>query len=274
VTWRLTQGLRSPGQLLQRVWRAFWGELGAVLKAAPRLWRERRTDPEKPMLALVKLTYRGADLWGALAFFLTDFGRTRRRRAAEAPEPRPLKATLFASAGLKAQEAEDLKAALDGRAEIEVVPLGDSSDDQIRKLAAATNLRATDLVITDSPKAARALTVLRGPQPHLQMLLWIRDPKPLNYLKSLEHLRDKRAGLRQKLARDRALVREVDQVVCNAQWLARPLARMLLPLPRAVVVPPLRGAEKGAGKLHPGAVAGWGRVIDEARVFAPRRLKA
>ncbi len=128
-------------------------------------------------------------------------------------------------------------------------------------------------MITDSPKAARALTVLRGPRPHLQTLLWIRDPKPFNYLKSLEHLWDKRAGLLQKLARDRTLVREVDQVVCNAAWLTGPLARTLLPLPRAVVAPPLRNAGKGGGKLHAGAVEGWIKVIEEARVFAPRRLQ-
>ncbi len=272
VTWRLTQGLRSPGQLLRRVWRAWWGELRAVAKAAPRLWRERDSDPEKPMLALVKLTYRGGDLWGALEFFLTDFGRTRRLKAAQPPESRPLKVTLFASAGLTSQEADDLKAALQGRADIEVAPVGDGSDDKIRRLAQGTNLRATDLVITDSPKAARALTVLRGPHPHLQTILWIRDPKPFNYLKSLEHFWEKRAGVGQRLGRDRSLVSEVDQVVCNAAWLVGPLARTLLPLPRAVVVLPLRIAAKG-GKLTPGAVEGWVKVIDAARVFAPRRLE-
>ena len=273
VTWRLTQGVRSPGQLLRRVWRAFWGEVGAVAKSAPGLWRDRRSDPEKPMLALVKLTYRGADLWGALEFFLTDFGRTRRLRAAEAPESRPLKATLFASTGLTSQEIDDLKAALQGHADIEVAPIGDGSDDKIRGLAARTNLRATDLVITDSPKAARALTVLRGPHPHLQALLWIRDPKPLNYLKSLSHFWDKRAGWPQRLARDRALVREVDQVVCNAAWLTGPLARTLLPLPRAVVAPPLRRPGKDGKALDAGAVDGWRRVIGAARVWAPRRLQ-
>ena len=272
VTWRLTQGVRSPAQLLQRVWRAFWGELGAVLKAAPGLWRERRSDPEKPMLALVKLTYRGADLWGALEFFITDFGRTRRRRAAQSPETRPLKVILFASSGLTPGEADDLKAALQGVADLDVAPIGDSSDDHIRKLAAGANLRATDLMITDSPKAARALTVLRGPHPHLQMLLWIRDPKPFNYLKSLNHFWDKRAGWPRRLARDRALVREVDQVVCNAAWLLGPLARTLLPLPRAVVVAPLRAAGKGERMLNAGAAAGWLKVIQAALVWAPRRL--
>jgi hypothetical protein len=273
VTWQLSRGVRSPGQLWRRVWRAFWGEVGAVAKAAPGLWRERASDPEKPMLALVKLTYRGADLWGALEFFLTDFGRTRRRRAAETPESRPLRATLFASAGIKPQEIEDLKAALAGRAEIEVAPIGDSSDDRIRQIAAETNLRATDLVITDSPKAARALTVLRGPRPHLQTILWIRDPKPFNYLKSLNHFWDKRAGWLQRLGRDRALVREVDQVVCNASWLVGPLARTLLPLPQAVVIAPLRNAGKGSAKLDAGAQAGWTGVIEAARIFAPRRLE-
>jgi glycosyltransferase involved in cell wall biosynthesis len=269
AAWCLAQGIRSPNLLLQRVWRAFWGEVGAVAKAAPRLWRERKSDPEKPMLALVKLTYRGADLWGALGFFLTDFGRTRARRLAEALEPRPLRITLFASVGLKPQEAEDLKSALGGEAEIEIVPIGDGSDDKIRKIAGQTNLRATDLVITDSPKAARALAVLRGPRPHLQLVLWIRDPKPFNYLKSLQHFWDKRAGWPARLARDRALVREVDQVVCGAAWLTQPLARLLLALPRALVAPPL---ESGKGRLHPAAVETWLEVVRAARPWAPRRL--
>ena len=38
VAWRLTQGIRSPHLLFQRVWRAFWGEVGAVARAAPA-WR-------------------------------------------------------------------------------------------------------------------------------------------------------------------------------------------------------------------------------------------
>ena len=270
VGWCLAQGIRSPSLLLQRVWRAFWGEVGAVARAAPGLWRERVSEPEKPMLALIKLTYRGADLWGALGFFLSDFGRTRARRLAGTPEARPLRITLFASGGLKPQETDDLKAALGEAAEIEVVPIGDGSDDKIRKIASETNLRATDLVVTDSPKAARALSVLRGARPHLQMLLWIRDPKPFNYLKSLNHFWDKRAGWPGRLARDRALVREVDQVVCGAAWLVGPLARTLLPLPRAVVAPALQ-AGKG-GKLHPVAVEAWRGVVEAARPWAPRRL--
>ena len=258
--------------MLQRVWRAFWGEVGAVAKAAPGLWRARKADPEKPMLAAVKLTYRGADLWGALEFFLSDFGRTRRRRLAEAPEARPLIVTLFASAGLKPEEAEDLRSALGEAAVLQVVPVGDGSDDAIRKIAASTNLRATDLVITDSPKAARAISVLRGPQPHLQVVLWIRDPKPFNYLKSLNHFWEKRAGWSDRLSRDRGMVREVDQVVCGAAWLVGPLARTLLPAPRPVVVAPLRASAK-AGKLSPAAVEGWRQVIAAARPWAPRRLQ-
>ena len=271
VGWCLAQGIRSPNLLLQRVWRAFWGEVGAVAKAAPRLWRERASDPEKPMLALVKLTYRGADLWGALGFFLGDFGRTRARRLAETPESRPLRVTLFASVGLKPQDVLDLKEALGEAAQIEVVPIGDGSDDKIRKIAGETNLRATDLVITDSPKAARALSVLRGPRPHLQLVLWIRDPKPFNYLKTPQHFWEKRAGWRQRLSRDRVLVREVDQVVCGAAWLTLPFARLLLPLPRAVAAAPLRTDK---GKLSPTAVAAWGQVMDAARPWAPRRLEA
>jgi glycosyltransferase involved in cell wall biosynthesis len=274
VRWCLAQGVRSPRLLFQRVWRAFWGELVSWLKAAPGLWHARLSDPERPMLALVKLTYRGADLWGALEFFLTDFGRTRRRRLAETPEARPLRATLFTAASAKAPDIGDLKAALEGEAVIDVVPIGESSDDQIRRLAGQVNLRAQDLIITDSLKAARALAVLRGPRPHLQLLLWLKDPKPLNYLKTARHFLEKRKEAMGRLGRDRALVREVDQVVCGAAWLTGPLARTLLPLPRAVVVPPLRAAGKGEAEqpLRRESVEAWRRILAEARLFAPRRF--
>jgi glucosyl-dolichyl phosphate glucuronosyltransferase len=274
VRWQLAQGLRSPRLLFKRVWRAFWGEFGAWLDEAPDLWRRRRADPERPMLALVKLTYRGADLWGALAFFLADFGRARRRRLAQTPEARPLRATLFTAATAKAQEIKDLKAALEGEALLDIVPLGESSDDKIRQLAAQVNLRAQDLIITDSLKAARALAVLRGPRPHLQIVLWLRDPKPLNYLKTAKHLWEKRKEALGRIRRDRALVREVDQVICSAAWLTGPLARTLLPLPLAVTVPPLRAAGKGGAQttLRQEGVEAWRRVLAEARIFAPRRL--
>ncbi len=114
--------------------------------------------------------------------------------------------------------------------------------------------------------------MLRGPQPHLQVVLWIRDSKPFNYLKSLNHFWEKRAGWRERLSRDRGMVREVDQVVCGAAWLVGPLARTLLPAPRAVVVGPLRPSAK-AGKLSPAAVEGWRKVIAAARPWAPRRLE-
>ena len=274
VRWCLAQGVRSPHLLFKRVWRAFWGELGAWLKAAPELWKARGSDPERPMLALVKLTYRGADLWGAMEFFLADFGRTRHRRLAETPEARPLRATLFTAASAKAQEIKDLEAALAGEALLDVVPIGESTDDRIRQLAGQVNLRAQDLIVTDSLKAARALAVLRGPRPHLQLVLWLRDPKPLNYLKTAKHLWEKRKEALGRIGRDRALVREVDQVVCGAAWLTGPLARALLPLPRAVTVPQLRAAGKGAaeGPLRREGVEAWRRILAEARVFAPRRL--
>ena len=271
VHYALTLGVRSPGLLLKRVWRAFWGEAKAVAQAAPRLWRERAANPEKPMLALVKLTYRGADLWGALEFFATDFGRVRRRRRRQGPEPRRLQAALFTSGSAETPEVRDLAAALEGEAVLKIVPIGESSDDGIRKLAGEVNLRAQDLIITDSPKAARALAVLRGPRPHLQLVLWLRDPKPLNYLKSPAHLWEKRKGVLAKLGRDRALVREVDQVVCGAAWLTGPLARTLLPLPRAATAPPLRASGKD-GDLRADATQAWRRILDEARIWAPRRL--
>ncbi len=273
IRYSLEQGMRSPGMLLEGVWRGFWGEVAAVARMAPTLWRARRADPERPMLALVKLTYRAADLWGALGFFLTDFGRVRRRRRAEGAEPRPLRATLFTFAPLQgpdrgAAELPDITAVRAAFAEVAaltVVSIAGKSDDEIRQLANGLNLRAEDLLVTDMPKAARALSVLRATRPHLQIVLWMRDPKPLNYLKSAKHLWDKRKGLAARLQRDRVLFAAADQVVVAAAWLDRPLARTLLPMRGRLVIPP--------GSSSPGASDGWRAVIDEARIWAPRRLR-
>jgi hypothetical protein len=268
VRYCLEQGIRSPQLMLERVWRAFWGEVWAVAKATPGLWRDRKTEPERPMLALVKLTYRGADLWGAMEFFAADWGKVARRRRSEGGEARPLRGVLFTAASKPTSEMTDLSEALADRLELQIVSIAGKSDDHIRNAASAMNLRALDLVLTDSPKAARALAVLRGPRPHLQLVLWISDPKPLNYLKTLKHLWDKRAGAVGRLARDRSLVREVDQVVVSAAWLTRPLARFLLPMPRAVIAAPLPA--KGGAREQ--VLATWRGVIDEARLWAPRRL--
>ena len=277
----LEQGIRTPSLLFGRVWSAFWGELGAVARAAPGLWRDRQVEPERPMLALVKLTYRGADLMGALGFFLIDFGRTRRRRERQAREARPLRVTLFTLASPGAGEPPDIAAlrdALAADASLDVVSIAGKSDDDIRKVAGERNLRAQDLILIDTPKAARALSVLRGPRPHLQIVLWMRDPKPMNYLKSPQHLWDKRQGLPERLARDRALFAEADQVVCGAAWLAAPLARALLPMRDPVVIPPAPNLPTSDKDVRAQAAVrariaqGWSAVIDRARIWAPRRL--
>jgi glycosyltransferase involved in cell wall biosynthesis len=275
IRYCLDQGIRSPGRLLARVWAGFWGEVWAVSRMAPRLWRERRSDPEQPMLALVKLTYRGADLWGALGFFLTDFGRVRRRRAAEGAEDRPLRATLFTQAklgeaGEAPAEIAALREALEGHALLEVVSIAGKSDDAIRRLAGELNLRAEDVILTDMPKACRALSVLRAVRPHLQIVLWIRDPKPLNYLKTLKHFWEKRQGALARLGRDRALVGQADQVVVAAPWLMRPFARMLLPMGRCALIASAPGAATDAAAFRRMA-EGWRAVMEEARLWAPRR---
>ena len=277
----LEQGIRTPGLLFGRVWSAFWGELGGVVRALPGLWRDRHLEPERPMLALVKLTYRGADLIGALSFFLADFGRTRRRSRRRAREARPLRVTLFTLAPPGSAEPPDIAALRDALADgasLDVVSIAGRSDDDIRKAAGERNLRAQDLILIDTPKAARALSVLRGPRPHLQIVLWMRDPKPMNYLKSPQHLWDKRQGLPERLARDRALFAEADQVVCGAAWLAAPLARTLLPMRDPVVIPPAAKPSasdkdaRGQAALRAQIAQGWAGVIDRARVWAPRRL--
>jgi glycosyltransferase involved in cell wall biosynthesis len=283
MRWCLGQGIRTPRLLLDRVWSAFWGEVWAVLRAAPEIWRRRRDEPERAMLALVKLTYRSADLAGALGFVLTDLGRVRRRLAAAPREDRPLRITLFtlASPGKDGREPPDiaaLRAAVAGKAILEVVPIASLSDDRIRLAASARNLRAQDLILTDSPKAARALSVLRGPRPHLQIVLWMHDAKPMNYLKSLQNFWEKRQGVVGRLWRDRALFAEADQVICGASWLAKPFARMLVPMRACVVIPqaPRPAASPKEARAQDAARAriarGWAAVIDRARIWAPRRL--
>ncbi len=279
----LDLGVRSPGMLFASVSRAFWGEVGAVARMAPKLWRERKTEPERPMLALVKLTLRSADYLGALDFFVTDFGRVRRRRLAEGAEARPLRATLFTFLTDKALTADPpdiagLRQAFEGRGVLNVVSVNGMSDDDIRDLAGGLNLRAEDVLITDMPKAVRALAPLRSSRPHLQILLWLRDPKPLNYLKSFKHFWERREGMFDRLRRERVLFRPADQVIVSTSWLDRPLVRAILPMRRHVLSPTLGVAntpkeERGMAAARDQAIKVWGEVIEQARIWAPRRLR-
>ncbi len=266
----LEQGIRSPGLVFERVWRAFWGELLTVGRAAPGLWRGRAEAPDKPMLALVKLTYRGADLMGALGFFLGDFGRVRRRRETEPREARPLQVTLFTLAKLDTSEPPDVTAlrdALGDLAVLQVLSIAGKSDDDIRNLAGGGNLRAQDLILTDTPKAARALSVLRGPRPHLQIVLWMRDPKPVNYLKNLRNFWDKRRGAMGRLVRDRALFAQADQVIAGGLGAGRITTR-----------PRMGSSRRAKGLASHGAPAmTWSAWANRARSrtrrpIAPRRL--
>ena len=284
IRYCLELGVRSPDMLFASVWRAFWGEVGAVARMTPSLWRERKTEPERPMLALVKLTLRGADLMGALDFFVSDFGRVRRRRQAEGGEARPLRATLFTfltDAALKAEPPDiaGLKEAFEGRGVLTIVSVNGMSDDDIRDLANGLNLRAEDLLLTDMPKAVRALAPLRSSRPHLQIVLWIRDPKPLNYLKSFTHFWERRQGMFERLSRERVLFAPADQVIVSTPWLERPLVRAVLPMRRRVLSPTLGVAktpkeERGMALARAEALRVWGEVIEQARIWAPRRLRA
>ena len=283
IRYCLELGVRSPGMLFASVWRAFWGEVGAVARAAPRLWRERAAEPEKPMLAWIKLVLRGADLMGALDFYATDFGRVSRRRQAEGAEARPLRATLFTFLPQAAADADPpdivgLRQAFEGRGVLNIVSVNGMSDDRIRDLAGGLNLRAEDVLLTDMPKAVRALAPLRSSRPHLQIVLWIRDAKPLNYLKSFRHFWDRRQGMLERLARERVLFALADQVILSSDWLNRPLVRALLPMRRRVLSPTLGVAktpkeERAMAQARDRAVKVWGEVIEQARVWAPRRLE-
>jgi hypothetical protein len=283
IRWCLEQGVRTPSMLFDSVWKAFWGELFSQAWHAPGVWSSRKAEPERPMLALVKLTMRSADLTGALDFFLTDFGKVRRRRRAEGAEQRPLRATLFtvlkdAQVAAEPPDLKGLREAFAGRGELTVVSVVGKSDDDIRELASGLNLRAEDVLITDMPKAVRALAPLRSSRPHLQIVLWIRDPKPLNWLKSLRHFWERRSGMLDRIRRERVLFAPADQVIVSASWLERGLARWLLPMRRRVSIPTMAvpktpKEERAMAAARVEAMRAWGQVIDEARIWAPRRLK-
>ena len=283
MRWCLEQGIRTPAMLFDSVWKAFWGELFSQVYHAPGIWKARKAEPERPMLALVKLTMRSADLMGALDFFLSDFGRVRRRRQAEGAEDRPLRATLFTvlkEAQIKADppDLQGLRQAFEGRGVLTVVSVVGMSDDDIRDLAGSLNLRAEDVLLTDMPKAVRALAPLRSSRPHLQIVLWLRDPKPLNWLKSLKHFWERRSGMFERIRRERVLFRPADQVIVSASWLERGLARWLLPMRRRVAAPTLGVAktpkeERAMAAARERALDVWGQAIHDARVWAPRRLK-
>jgi glycosyltransferase involved in cell wall biosynthesis len=283
IRWCLEQGVRSPELLWDSVSKAFWGELFSQAYHAPGIWKARNAEPERPMLALVKLTVRGADFLGALDFFASDWGAVRRRRQAEGAEDRPLRATLFTvlkDEQLKADppDLKGLKEAFEGRGVLTIVSIFGKSDDDIRELAGGLNLRAEDLLLTDMPKAVRALAPLRSSRPHLQIVLWLRDPKPLNWLKSGKHFWERRQGMWERIRRERVLFRPADQVVVGAPWLERGLARWLLPMRRRTFAPTL-GTPKTEKEARAMAVAreqslkAWGEVIQDARIWSPRRLK-
>jgi hypothetical protein len=220
---------------------------------------------------------------GALDFFTTDFGRVRARRHAEGAEDRPLRATLFTllkDAQIKADPPDiaGLREAFEGRGELSVVSVAGKSDDDIRELASGLNLRAEDVLITDMPKAVRALAPLRSSRPHLQIVLWIRDPKPLNWLKNLKNFHERREGMLDRIRRERVLFAPADQVIVGVPWLERGLARWLLPMRRRTFAPPPAAAksakeERASAPARERALKVWGEVIQEARIWAPRRLK-
>ena len=282
IRWCLEQGVRSPELLWDSVSKAFWGEVFSQAYHAPGIFKARKAEPEGPMLALVKLTMRTADFLGALDFFAADWGAVRRRRQAEGAEDRPLRATLFTvlkDEQLKADppDLKGLSDAFEGRGVLTVVSIFGKSDDDIRELAGGLNLRAEDLLVTDMPKAVRALAPLRSSRPHLQIVLWLRDPKPLNWLKTGKHFWERRKGMWDRIRRERVLFRPADQVVVGAPWLERGLARWLLPMRRRTFAPTL-GAPKTEKEARAMATAreqalkAWGEVIQDARIWAPRRL--
>lgn len=276
------QGVRTPSMLFDSIWRAFWGELFSQARHAPGVWKGRGAEPERLMLALVKLTMRAADLMGALDFYLTDFGRVARRRRREGAESRPLRATLFTllkEEQIKADppDLRGLREAFAGRGVLSIMSVAGLTDDAIRELAGGLNLRAEDVLLTDLPKAVRALAPLRSSRPHLQIVLWLRDPKPLNWLKSLRHFWDKRQGVGDRIARERQLFRSADQVIVSAPWLDRGLAPLLLPMRRRLFAPSLGAVkspseERAMAAARAKAIEAWGQAIEQARIWSPRRL--
>src|SRR6185369_9839754 len=101
--------------------------------------------------------------------------------------------------------------------------------------------------------------------------------KPLNWLKSLNNFWSRRQGMWDRIRRERVLFRPADQVIVSAPWLERGLARWLLPMRRRVSAPTLGvpkspKEERAMAAARAEALEAWGKVIEEARIWSPRRL--
>lgn len=268
VDYCLQYGVRSPGLLFGVYRRRLLETLRQTMAAAPQLWRQRRSAPEKPVLALVKLTYRVANFAAAARFLLTDFGEVGRRRRHD-HERRPLRIAFLttetvppgaAEPSTQAPDMEPLLAELYGCNEIELIGLQKKTNDQIRAAVRDLNMRSLDLILTDSAKAAAAVQVHRADIPRMQIVLWIRDPAAFDYLSGLDALRKKAPDLEARFARDKTAVSSADQLVLGPGVRLNRLARFAL------------GA-RSIRQLGQDPAAEWREVLDAVRVWAPFRLK-
>jgi len=261
IKYCLEQGVRSPGLLASGLFKRLGGEIVRFLRSAPSIWRDRKTAPERPMNEVVRLTFRVADFHAALHFLATDWGKTARRLAAHTEE-RPLDILVLHSAkpGKASIYLQHLAEALSGH-RVTISNTHGLPNKQLRTNIEAMNPRSLDVIITDNPKAMAVCEQIRAHLPHLQVLLWARDPHAYSVAqRPWTRWRTPGALITQLLSMRRA-VRSADQVVWSASPSGR-IARVLL------------GARRWAPISANGGDSAerWQALMREARVWAPRRL--
>jgi glycosyltransferase involved in cell wall biosynthesis len=261
IKYCLEQGVRSPGLLASSLLKRLGGEIVRLAATAPAIWRERKTTPERPMNELVRLTYRAADAHAALHFLATDWGRTG-RRLADHVEDRPLDILVLHSSkpGKPAPHLEDLAAAL-SQHRVKLCNAHGLPSKQVHTMIETQNPRTLDVIVTDNPKSIALCDQIRAHLPHLQVLLWARDPR---YYSAAQRpwTRWRTPGeLMTQVRTMRKAARLADQVVWSASPGGR-IARILLGARRWAI----------AGAAGGDSAPRWREIMRQALIWAPRRL--
>jgi hypothetical protein len=232
VQYCLNNGVRTPRLLRDVLWGRLWVETKRFVKSVPSMWSKRKTD--KPMMDLVRLAFRIADFHAALAFMLSDGGKTGRARLARPLEERKL--NLMALMLLSPDEMRESDGVIDlaqlealdhlkAYADIAMQATHGKSKDDIRAMVDGANLRAVDAVLTDHDRTAMALRAVRGNFPHLQIIFWARDLVVLDDVHDLASLWSKRRKVAIALQRTRDAAKAADEVVISTprgkHWLVR-----------------------------------------------------
>jgi len=261
IKYCLQQGVRSPDLVAKGLLKRAGREAFRFAAATPAIWRDRKTTPDRAMNELVRLTFRLADAIAALHFLITDWGKTARRLAGHVEE-RPLEIlVLYAiKPGKISPHLQQLVEALSGHRLI-LSPTHGVPNKQLRSMIEDVNPRSLDLIITDNLKTMHICEQLRAHLPHLQVVLWARDPATYSAAQRPWTRWRTPAALLTQLLTMRRVARSADEVIWSASSGGR-IARLILGARRWTPID-----AKGSD-----VTARWQELMRKALVWAPRRL--